>query len=261
MSNTNEPQPAGHSQAAAERKQRRGRKPRPPAQILAARTVTVVIAVMTVTVAAATVVGFWLSYGGLHTFAVHAGLRGNEAWAWPASVDLFIAAGEAGVTLAYLRQHRDPMAWAYLVLGFGASVTGNILHVDLARLAWTPYAAAAVPPAAALLALAALMRQVYLFAVQRAAAAPAKAADLPPAQARQRAPRPARPPARTDGAGSADDMDADDRARLMIAAALESGLVPGARTIAREGLGAPGRRRYAQSLIDEAVRLKQQNGN
>jgi Protein of unknown function (DUF2637) len=55
---------------------------------LASRTVTGVIAAMIVATAA---VGFWLSYTGLHDFAVHAGLlHGPEAWAWPASVDLFI---------------------------------------------------------------------------------------------------------------------------------------------------------------------------
>ena len=40
---------------------------------------------MVVATAAATLVGFWLSYDGLHAFALHAGLRGAEAWAWPGS--------------------------------------------------------------------------------------------------------------------------------------------------------------------------------
>lgn len=134
---------------------------------LAQRTVTGVVAGMVVAVAAATGVGFWLSYDGLHAFAVHAGLSGPEAWAWPASVDLFIAAGEAGVTISALRRHKDRAAWAYLALGFAASVTANVLHVDPAQLHWTHYAAAAVPPVAAMLALGALMRQVYQLAVDR----------------------------------------------------------------------------------------------
>jgi Protein of unknown function (DUF2637) len=66
---------------------------------LASRIVTGVAACMVVATAAATAVGFWLSYRGLHDFALRAGLHGAEAWAWPASVDLFIAAGEAGVTI------------------------------------------------------------------------------------------------------------------------------------------------------------------
>ena len=134
---------------------------------LAQRTVTGVVAGMVVAVAAATGVGFWLSYDGLHAFALHAGVSGPEAWAWPASVDLFIAAGEAGVTISALRRHKDRAAWAYLAVGFAASVTANVLHVDPAALHWTHYAAAAVPPIAAMLALAALMRQTYQLAVDR----------------------------------------------------------------------------------------------
>jgi Protein of unknown function (DUF2637) len=134
---------------------------------LAARTVTGVVAGMVVATAAATVVGFWLSYSGLHDFAFRAGLRGLQAWAWPASVDFLIAAGEAGVTISALRRHSDTAAWVYLALGFGASVTGNVLHVDAVTLAWTRYAVAAVPPTAAMLALAALMRQVYQLAAAR----------------------------------------------------------------------------------------------
>jgi len=138
---------------------------------LAGRTVTAVVAGMVVATAAATVVGFWLSYSGLHDFAGRAGLTGPEAWAWPASVDLFIAAGEAGVTISALRRRRDPMAWAYLALGFAASVTGNVLHVDTGHLAWARYAVAAVPPMAAMLALAALLRHVYRIALDRHTAA------------------------------------------------------------------------------------------
>ncbi len=131
---------------------------------LATRTVTGVIAGMVAATATATAVGFWLSYDGLHVFALRAGLHGPEAWAWPASVDLFILAGEAGVTISALRRHTDWAAWAYLAIGFAASVTANVLHVDPAGLFWTRYAVAAVPPVAAMLALAALLRQVYKLA-------------------------------------------------------------------------------------------------
>jgi Protein of unknown function (DUF2637) len=133
---------------------------------LAARTVTGVVAAMVAATAAATVVGFWLSYAGLHTFAARAGLHGAEAWAWPAAVDLFIVAGEGGVTISALRRRRDKLAWCYLAVGFAASVAGNVLHVDTAHLAWTRYAVAAVPPVAAMLALAAVLRQVYRLAVE-----------------------------------------------------------------------------------------------
>jgi hypothetical protein len=135
---------------------------------LPARIVTGVAACMVVATAAATAVGFWLSYRGLHDFALRAGLTGAEAWAWPASVDLVIAAGEAGVTISALRQHKDWAAWVYLAVGFAASVTGNVLHVDPAGLFWTRYAVAAVPPVAAMLALAALLRQAYRLATEPA---------------------------------------------------------------------------------------------
>lgn len=131
---------------------------------LAARTVTGVVAGMVLVTAAATAVGFWLSYSGLHDFALRAGLRGPEAWAWPSSVDLFIAAGEAGVTISALRKESDWPAWGYLALGLAMSVTGNVLHVHRGPLPWPPYAVAAVPPVAAMLALGALLRQVYRLA-------------------------------------------------------------------------------------------------
>ncbi len=52
-------------------------------QTLASRTVTGDIAAMIVATAAATAVGFWLSYAGLHDFVLRAGLRGAEGWARP----------------------------------------------------------------------------------------------------------------------------------------------------------------------------------
>jgi hypothetical protein len=144
------------------------------------RIVAGVIAAMVVAVTAATAVGFWLSYGGLHDFAVTAGgLTGPEAWAWPASVDLFIVAGEAGVTISALRHRRDLMAWGYLLVGFAASVTGNVLHVHPGYLPWAKYAVAAVPPVAAMLALAALLRHVYRLALD------AHLATAPPAAPRE----------------------------------------------------------------------------
>lgn len=153
---------------------------------IAQRTVTGVIAGMVAATAIATGVGFWLSYAGLHDFALRAGLHGPEAWAWPASVDLFILAGEAGVTISALRRAEDWQAWAYLAIGFGASVTANVLHVDPSALFWTRYAVAAVPPIAAMLALAALLRQVYRLAEH---AAPGPRPSGPKARTRTRSPK------------------------------------------------------------------------
>lgn len=165
------------------------------------RTVNAVVAAMVAAVAAATAVGFWLSYGGLHDFAVTAGgLTGPEAWAWPASVDLFIVAGEAGVTISALRHDADWMAWCYLALGFAASVTGNVLHVHPGELSWAKYAVAAVPPVAAMLALAALLRHVYRLALDAHLSAAADA-DQPVTE---------RPEANLDKEGSEEDSRRHD---------------------------------------------------
>ena len=188
---------------------------------LPARIVTGVAACMVVATAAATAVGFWLSYRGLHDFALRAGLTGAEAWAWPASVDLFIAAGEAGVTISALRRQQDWAAWVYLAVGFAASVTGNVLHVDPAALFWTRYAVAAVPPVAAMLALAALLRQAYRLATEPAPA-PVREATV------KAAPKAS---ARTTHKASGSGADAATRKATE---AIEQGQpVPSARELAR----------------------------
>jgi hypothetical protein len=140
--------------------------------MLAKRIITIAISLLAAAVAAATVVGFWLSYAGLHDFATRNGLAGAEAWAWPGSCDLFILAGELGITISAIRHRKDLAAWGYLVIGFGASVAFNVLHVLPGVLTWGKYAVAAVPPVAAMLALAALMRQVYRLAIEADAAPP-----------------------------------------------------------------------------------------
>ncbi len=65
------------------------------------------------------------------------------------------------MAIAALRHRKDPAAWLYLGVGFAASVTANVLHVDPAALHCARYAVAATPPVAAMLALAALMRQAW----------------------------------------------------------------------------------------------------
>jgi len=132
-----------------------------PARLWALRTITVLVWALIISVIAATAVGFWLSYAGLHSFGYRAGLRGPEAWAWPASVDLFILAGELGVTISAVKREHDGIAWAYLIGGAGLSVLFNVLHVWVPPVWWGRYAVAAVPPIAAIAALAALMRQVF----------------------------------------------------------------------------------------------------
>lgn len=112
---------------------------------------------VTVTLTAA---AFWLSYEHLHDVADDNGLDGIRAWAWPGTVDLFIVAGELLILRAALRAKAD---WfAYLLAGVGSlgSIALNVAGVGTGA---DPleYIVAAVPPVAALLAFAAIMRQVH----------------------------------------------------------------------------------------------------
>lgn len=112
---------------------------------------------VTVTLTAA---AFWLSYEHLHDVADDNGLDGIRAWAWPGTVDLFIVAGELLILRAALRGRAD---WfAYLLAGVGSlgSIALNVAGVGTGA---DPleYIVAAVPPVAALLAFAAIMRQVH----------------------------------------------------------------------------------------------------
>jgi hypothetical protein len=135
----------------------------------AEHTVRYVVMFMVAAVATATGVGFWLSYSNLHDFATRAGEKGAEAWAWPSTVDLFIVAGEAALLIGFLLHKKDPWGWVYLILGFSMSATGNVLHIMHGPLPWwAPFAAAGVPPVAALLALSALLRQGWKLAQYRA---------------------------------------------------------------------------------------------
>jgi hypothetical protein len=207
----------------------------------AQRVVRGAVAFMAVTTVAATAVGFWLSYAGLHAFAVRSGLHGAEAWAWPASVDLFILAGELGITISAIRHRKDKLAWCYLLAGSGPSVAFNVLHVATITPAWGRYAVAAVPPIAAMLALGALMRQVFSLAVEahltdedvpvpvRASRpqSPAPPGTLPDrARARAGSKARARPAARAPVTPQA--------AELAFAPVLAEGTVPSLRAVRRE---------------------------
>ncbi|SFY52073.1 DUF2637 domain-containing protein [Streptomyces sp. F-1] len=103
---------------------------------------------------------FWLSYEHLHDIAGGNGLGGARAWAWPATVDLFIIAGELLVLRASLRGAVDRWAYALAAVGSLGSIALNVFGVgDSAQP--MEYVVAAVPPSAALIAFGALMRQVH----------------------------------------------------------------------------------------------------
>ncbi|WP_078843221.1 DUF2637 domain-containing protein [Streptomyces albus] len=116
-------------------------------------------AVVTVALTAA---AFWLSYEHLHDVAAAHGLghAPERAWAWPATVDLFIVAGELLILRASLRGTVDRWAIALAATGSLGSIALNVAGVGQ-HAHPLDYVVAAVPPVAALLAFGALMRQVH----------------------------------------------------------------------------------------------------
>ncbi|MFJ1617681.1 DUF2637 domain-containing protein [Streptomyces sp. NPDC088251] len=116
---------------------------------------------------ALTVGGFWLSYAHLAEVAGQHGLGSSPVrqWAWPATLDAFIVAGELLMLRAGLRRVTDWWAVTLTATGSvgsialnvaGVSGTGNASGVPL-----LDYVVAAVPPTAALLAFGVLMRQIH----------------------------------------------------------------------------------------------------
>lgn len=110
---------------------------------------------------------FWLSYAHLAEVALAHGLgqAKERAWAWPATLDLFIVAGELMMLRAALARKVDGWAIALTAVGSVGSIVLNVAGVTGARDAGAvpllDYVVAAVPPTAALLAFGALMRQVH----------------------------------------------------------------------------------------------------
>lgn len=175
----------------------------------AERAAVIVAGVVIVVLTAA---AFWLSYAHLADVARTNGLATSSArrWAWPATLDLFIVAGEVLMFLAALRGRTDSWAIGLTVTGSLGSIGLNVAGVG-ARQPPLHYVVAAVPPFAALLAFGALMRQVHrlipesapdhqnaLPATEPAAPVLLERADEPapaPAPELPAAPAPAVPPA------------------------------------------------------------------
>ncbi|QYA94025.1 DUF2637 domain-containing protein [Streptomyces anulatus] len=124
---------------------------------------------------------FWLSYEHLHDVADTNGLDAERAWVWPATVDLFIIAGELLMLRAALRNQVDGWAIALAATGSLGSIALNVAGVgDGAQP--MEYVVAAVPPTAALVAFGALMRQVHeALATTRPAAELVTVTTPPPA--------------------------------------------------------------------------------
>jgi hypothetical protein len=130
-------------------------------------------------IVALTAAAFWLSYAHLAEVAFAHGMHGKEAraWAWPATLDLFIIAGELLMLRAALASQADPWAIGLTVAGSGGSIALNVAGVG-ANADRLDYVVAAVPPTAALLAFGALMRQVHQALAGRPEAAAEPVAGL-----------------------------------------------------------------------------------
>jgi hypothetical protein len=115
-----------------------------------------------------TAAAFWLSYEHLHDVAARHGMADAavRSWAWPATVDMFIAIGELLILRASLVKRVDWWAIGLAVVGSGGSIALNVAGVGAGA---TPldYVVAAVPPVAALLAFGALMRQLHSYLARR----------------------------------------------------------------------------------------------
>lgn len=111
---------------------------------------------------ALTAAAFWLSYAHLAEVALAHGMQDKEvrAWAWPATLDLFIVAGELLMLRAALAGRVDRWAIGLTVVGSGSSIALNVAGVGTSA-GTLDYVVAAVPPTAALLAFGALMRQIH----------------------------------------------------------------------------------------------------
>lgn len=136
---------------------------------------------------------FWLSYEHLHDVAHAHGLAdAARAWAWPATVDLFVVIGEVLMLRAALAGRTDRWAVFLTVAGSGGSICLNVAGVG-ADADVMDYVVAAVPPVAALLAFGAIMRQIHGVLASRVAAQPVKSV-APPVAARPAAATPAATP-------------------------------------------------------------------
>ncbi|MEU8772626.1 DUF2637 domain-containing protein [Streptomyces sp. NPDC048606] len=117
-------------------------------------------------IVALTAAGFWLSYAHLAEVAGRHGLGTSPTrqWAWPATLDAFIVAGEVLMLRASLRRETDGWAISLTAAGSLGSIALNVAGVSRSDGVPAPaldYVVAAVPPAAALFAFGVLMRQIH----------------------------------------------------------------------------------------------------
>lgn len=132
-----------------------------------------------IVIVALTAGAFWLSYAHLAEVAAQHGLRDSPTrrWAWPATLDAFIVAGELLMLRAGLRRVTDRWAIGVTAIGSFGSIGLNVAGVtgprDVGSVPLLDYVVAAVPPAAAMVAFGVLMRQIHELVAQPVADHPA----------------------------------------------------------------------------------------
>ncbi|WP_078886236.1 DUF2637 domain-containing protein [Streptomyces sp. MUSC 125] len=125
-----------------------------------------------IVIVALTAGAFWLSYAHLAEVAAQHGLRDSPTrrWAWPATLDAFIVAGELLMLRAGLRRVTDPWAIGVTAIGSVGSIGLNVAGVtgtrEVGSVPLLDYVVAAVPPAAAMVAFGVLMRQIHELVAQ-----------------------------------------------------------------------------------------------
>lgn len=136
-----------------------------PAEHYVLRTAGIVIVALTAG-------AFWLSYAHLAEVAAQHGLRDSPTrrWAWPATLDAFIVAGELLMLRAGLRRVTDKWAIGVTAIGSFGSIGLNVAGVtgtrEVGSVPLLDYVVAAVPPAAAMVAFGVLMRQIHELVAQ-----------------------------------------------------------------------------------------------
>ncbi|MGW3122182.1 DUF2637 domain-containing protein [Streptomyces sp. NPDC001107] len=142
-----------------------------------------------VVIVALTAGAFWLSYAHLAEVAAQHGLRDSPTrrWAWPATLDAFIVAGELLMLRAGLRRVTDKWAIGVTVIGSFGSIGLNVAGVTGTRQVGSvpllDYVVAAVPPAAAMVAFGVLMRQIHELVAQPVDHSAPDSAQVPEAPA------------------------------------------------------------------------------
>ncbi|MCX5153668.1 DUF2637 domain-containing protein [Streptomyces sp. NBC_00291] len=153
--------------------------------ITTAATERYVLAAAGCVIVALTAAAFWLSYAHLAEVAGQHGLASapERQWAWPATLDAFIVAGELLMLRASLRRVSDWWAIALTAIGSLGSIALNVAGVTGTRgttqVPLLDYVIAAVPPTAALLAFGALMRQIHQHVAEPVAPHPSQERSHP----------------------------------------------------------------------------------